>query len=609
MHRPARRPSERCSPSGPRGPLVACALLSLSLLGPAAPAAETRGACRIPPGRVAASDRFTTSDACALCHDHSPRARALRDAKGRPVAPYDLWSGSPMASSSRDPIWRAAVSVEVALHPAKRAEIEAKCLRCHAPMGHVEAGARGVRPSLQALLGDRPADEVISGLARDGVSCTLCHQIAADGLGAEGSFDGGFDIPGDRVIGGPHEDPFARPMVRHTGFTPERARHITRAELCATCHTLHTFAIDSSGRSSTTRFPEQTPYLEWKSSAYSRSATAPGAGETPRTGRRTCQDCHLPIRDGDGQLILTAIAHNPGGRDFPPVRDRAPVGRHLLQGGNTWLPGLLARGAPADASPWRAELERAEARVRNGLRTRTADVRIESVAITEGSLELRVHVTNRCGHRFPTGHPSRRAWLRLIVTDAKGRTILRSGNVDERGRIVGSDDRPLRSEVASGPVEEPVWDVSDPGRVVRYEAVMEDLEGDVTWSLLSAARYRHDTRLLPAGWDADAARRDGIQPVGIAETRDFDGAGDSVRWRLALPESRHPPLRVEVDLLYQPVGARYAEEILRHDTPEVRRLRELWSARATVVETVASASVVVPAPAAVRSPRETPSRR
>ena len=46
-------------------------------------------------------------------------------------------------------------------------------------------------------------------LARDGVTCSLCHQIAPDNLGKPESFSGGFLVGEDREIYGPHDDVFA----------------------------------------------------------------------------------------------------------------------------------------------------------------------------------------------------------------------------------------------------------------------------------------------------------------------------------------------------------------------------------------------------------------
>ena len=62
----------------------------------------------------------------------------MRDETGESVAPFDLWRASMMANSARDPIWRAMVSTEVAATPSRKAEIGAKCTRCHAPMASVE---------------------------------------------------------------------------------------------------------------------------------------------------------------------------------------------------------------------------------------------------------------------------------------------------------------------------------------------------------------------------------------------------------------------------------------------------------------------------------------
>ena len=94
--------------------------VSLTILGAwlgASALAQDR-ADRLPAPRSAENERFLTADRCALCHDSSPNARALRDAQGDSVAPYDLWESTIMANAARDPIFRAALSVERAATPA-----------------------------------------------------------------------------------------------------------------------------------------------------------------------------------------------------------------------------------------------------------------------------------------------------------------------------------------------------------------------------------------------------------------------------------------------------------------------------------------------------------
>lgn len=111
----------------------------------------------------------------------------MRDSQNRNVAPFDLWSGSMMANSAVDPYWRAAVSAEVAATPAQKAHIEEVCSRCHAPMA-VPISTSPPGQVLAFLKKDHPT----SMLGMDGVSCTVCHQIAADNLGTDDSFTGGF---------------------------------------------------------------------------------------------------------------------------------------------------------------------------------------------------------------------------------------------------------------------------------------------------------------------------------------------------------------------------------------------------------------------------------
>ena len=66
--------------------------------------------------------------------------------------------------------------------------------------------------------------------AREGVSCTLCHQIEDDSLGSPASFSGGFSIAaaGDAdafTIYGPYPNPHAGGaslMQSNTGYIPRQ---------------------------------------------------------------------------------------------------------------------------------------------------------------------------------------------------------------------------------------------------------------------------------------------------------------------------------------------------------------------------------------------------
>ena len=84
-------------------------------------------------------------------------------------------------------------------------------------------------------------------LAADGISCTVCHQIAPDNLGTRDSFNANFKLlptpaDGARVIFGPYRIDAGRKTIMKsvTGFVQAEAPHIRQSELCASCHTLIT---------------------------------------------------------------------------------------------------------------------------------------------------------------------------------------------------------------------------------------------------------------------------------------------------------------------------------------------------------------------------------
>ena len=157
--------------------------------------------------------------------------------------------------------------------------------------------------------------------ALDGVSCTACHQIQPDNLGEESSFDGNFvirsNIDTDPQIFGPFEvvTGLSRIMQSATGFTPETGAHLQQSELCATCHTLFTTSLDAEGRE-VSRFPEQTPYLEWKHSAFSES--------------ESCQSCHMPEGCAGSHLLGARGASGgflPAGLSWRQRIHAAPAGQ------------------------------------------------------------------------------------------------------------------------------------------------------------------------------------------------------------------------------------------------------------------------------------------
>jgi hypothetical protein len=435
--------------------------------------------------------------------------------------------------------------VEGLLTPDYQAVIEDKCANCHMPMAHFTA----MTEESSTLIfedGFLTPDNALHTLALDGVSCTLCHQIEEENFGEPESFSGGFAIDderpaGERVAYGPYpvNEQQATVMSSVSGYVPVESPHIAQSELCATCHTLYTPYVDASGEIAG-EFPEQTPYLEWLNSDYVDS--------------QACQDCHMPQADGAVQISTT------GG----PAR--SPFFRHFFAGGNAYMLDVFRQfGGDMETRASSADFTTKMERTAEQLRERTATVTLEDAAISGSELTAVVEVEILTGHKFPTGFPSRRAWLHLVVEDADGEVVFESGAVDAAGAIVGNanDEDPAAFEPH-------YLEITAPDQVQIYESIMEDTDGEVTTILLRAAGYAKDNRLLPVGFDLAAADPDFAVYGAATEDEDFAGGGDQVRYVIDLGDASGP-FNVTVELLYQSISFRWVEKMRGYDVEEAQR--------------------------------------
>ncbi len=496
------------------------------------------------------------SERCQFCHDTG--FGALRNGQGADLSIGRDWRPTLMANSFRDPYWRAKVEREVEENPHLQAIIEDKCTRCHAPMANAQARLNG---AAGLSLTDASRDP----LAADGVSCTLCHQIEARGLGTPASFTGKFRIGAGRKIFGPYADAevFPMPMRNHVDYTPVHGAQVTQSALCGTCHTLYTPIIDAGGRIAG-EFPEQTPYLEWRQSDFAREG-------------RHCQDCHMPRIDE-----AVRISSRP-----PWLKTtHQPFWRHAFVGGNTVIPGILAAqgnrpGANAAPDEFRATIERTQQQLGN----HTARLRLRT-QVTAGELLARVTVENLTGHKFPTGFPSRRAWLHVTVTAADGTLVFESG-AHQDGRLVHEPAgwQPHHAEIR------------DPTLTQIYEAVMADTEGAPTTTLLRAASYLKDNRLPPRGFRPAGPQAADVAVRGAA-TRDRDfhreaSGSDTVRYRIPLGGRTADDLTVQAELLYQILKPGFADHLFAGRTPAVLDFKRQWHAARPAPRIIARAARAV----------------
>ena len=376
------------------------------------------------------------------------------------------------------------------------------------------------------------------------------------------------------------------PMQHHVGYTPTHGPHILKSGLCATCHTVNTTSVDAEGTPSAGEFHEQSPYLEWRNSAFNDEVT------NPAPQAKSCQACHMPTNDVDGNPIVTDLAHNPGGRDFPFLRPRAPFGRHTFPSANTLIKQILRDnatqlGVTAPASAFDASIELS----RKFLKTETATIELKNPLVERNKLTVEVVVNNLAGHKLPTAYPSRRVWIMMTVKDAAGKTVFESGQHNTHGELTDSAGNILGSEVAGGPVN-PHWEIIDQADQVQvYETIMADADGAPTFTLLRGIHYAKDNRLLPLGWNKDHADGPATLPSGINDDFNFIGGSDRVVYQVPLPGPGKYTVRAK--LLFQVISPRHANELFQHETAEVKVFREMFDRADRTPEELASASVHV----------------
>jgi hypothetical protein len=491
---------------------------------------------------------FVTADRCMACHNF------LVTATGQDVSIGVDWRASMMANAARDPYWQAAIRREVLEHPMAQAAIENECSACHMPMARFQANSAGQQGRVFVHLPVARQTLPESLLAADGVSCAICHQIQAEGFGIKESFTAGFAVDtttaaGQRLAFGPYDVDAGRVTLMQSAslFRPTQATHIQQSEMCATCHTLYTHSLSPDGEV-VGELPEQVPYLEWRHSGYTKT--------------HSCQTCHMPVVEG--KMQISGVMGVP----------RQEVSRHVFRGGNFFVPRLLNRNrSELGVKALPQELETTSERTARHLGTAAARLTLVS-ELSERQLQVQVEIENLAGHKLPSAYPSRRTWVHLTVRDAEGTTVFESGRFNPDGSIEGNDND------ADPSWYEPHYDLIESSDQVQvYEAIMAGPDGAVTTVLLTAVRYVKDNRLLPLGFDKATAEQDIAVHGQAAGDQSFSDGGDSLAYSIAVPGNG--PYSVEVELIYQPIGFRWAQNLQQQKAAEIDRFVTAYNRQAS----------------------------
>jgi hypothetical protein len=494
----------------------------------------------------------------------------MTDGNGSDVSITAAWRSTTMANAGRDPYFQASVRAETLRNPGQQAQIEDTCATCHMPMARTTVAAEGRQAAIFGEGFTSPENE-LHPLAMDGVSCTVCHQIRETNLGPP-SYSGQFlvdtELPaGERLIYGPYTiDPDqASIMQQASGYIPVQAvpwgggLHLAQSELCASCHVLYLQTLDASGTPAGL-FPEQVPYLEWFYSSYRQTST--------------CQGCHMPHAQG-GVLISSTSVH-----------PRSPFSEHTFVGGNVYMLQMLsAFGEELGVTASQQQFEATIGRTLDQLQSSTASLDVENVTLSSTRLILDVVVQNRAGHKFPTGFPSRRAWIHLTVRDASSQIVFESGGYNPDGSIVGND-----ADEDPASYEPHHQTIVSPEQVQIYEAILRDSRGLVTTELMHAAGYLKDNRLLPVGFEKSAPYPDIAIRGEAFDDPDFVDGSDRVQYSINL-QGTQGPYTLTVELLYQSIGYRWAANLGGLEAEEISRFLGYYEALPNTPVVVASQTV------------------
>jgi len=534
-------------------------------------------------------DAFLTSDICSGCHSArisniTGQNMVARDGSGqlRNMSPFGEWSASVMGLAGRDPVFHAQLASEKKLRPAESEYLDNTCYRCHGAMGLRQLQLDKGEPFRHEMIyatGDDPYAKY-GALARDGVSCTVCHHIAAEGLGTEATYTGRFTVGPSTEVYGPYEHVKAYAMLTGLGITPKAGAQLATSGMCGSCHSVILPRVPLGAGPDAAKDPkveqghEQATYLEWRNSAY-QNETAPIRSDQVKT----CQDCHMSRKYG-GEVLASRIANIEDNR-YPEVPNRAPddditlqeragYRRHTLVGVNqftlrifgqfTGLLGVSTYNPYGYNGTAAALLTAAEEGVKVA-QNDTAALAVSGVERRGDDLVAHVTVTNLAGHKFPSGVNFRRAFLEFAVLDKDGKKLWASGRTNKLGQIVDGAGKVLDTEM-SRKTWQPHYDsITAQDQVQIYEERNTNQEGLLTTSFLDLFHDVKDNRLLPKGWRVDAPDTGFMQPVGVGDDpRYADGSGsDEITFRVPLADAPGAAT-VRATLYYQAIPPYYLQD-------------------------------------------------
>ena len=283
------------------------------------------------------------------------------------------------------------------------------------------------------------------------------------------------------------------------------------------------------------------------------------------------------------ELPQTRIARSPMGFDFR-IPEREGYRSHAFIGGNAFMLDMLREHRDdLYVEAENEQLREMAKATRFQLAQKTARLTISELVRKDDLLEFGVRIENLTGHKFPTGYPARRAWLKVEVM-VGDEVVFASGAFDDDGRILGLEDSLRVPHVVT---------IEKPSDVVIYEMVANGPDHQPTTYLTKMVERRKDSRLLPRGFDMEGPHIKATAPVGVDGDADFVAGGDRVGCRIRLPSGIRGECVVVATLHYQSVPPVWVDALREVEAEEAVRFVGYYDRASKVPEVVSVARRVV----------------
>ena len=217
-----------------------------------------------------------------------------------------------------------------------------------------------------------------------------------------------------------------------------------------------------------------------------------------------------------------------------------------------------------------------------------ADIEVLNQSLDNGKLTVSLRINNRSGHKLPTSYPSRRVYIHFMVLDDSGAIVFESGKLNPDGSIVGADSDDFLDRF------EPHYEViTQMDQVQIYESIMANTDNELTYTLLRAAAYLKDNRILPQGLDKNTPNKD-IRVAGTAMADDNFGSGaDVITYTVQVGDTRN--VQFTAELKYQSLAYGFINDLFQDtDNPEVAKFKTMYDNAAIRSETLAKISQTLP---------------